>query len=93
MFDPFTLIYLMVPLVTGLLLGYSLRNKNLPRLDKFSLAVIIVLIFSLGFGIGSNNELIAALPEVGAQALIIATMAILLSIVFLKAGKKLEHEQ
>jgi hypothetical protein len=54
-----------------------------------SLTVVVILIFSLGFGIGSNNELLSALPQVGAQGLVIAALAILFSIIFVKAGKKL----
>ncbi len=79
----------MIPLVAGVLLGYLLRNKKQPKLEKFSLAIIVILIFSLGFGIGSNNELLAALPQVGLQALVIAGLAILFSIAFVKAGKRL----
>ena len=61
----------------------------MPNLERLSLGVIVVLIFSLGFGIGSNNQLLAALPQVGLQALVIAGLAIAFSIVFVKAGKKL----
>jgi hypothetical protein len=43
----------------------------------------------LGFGIGSNNQLLTALPQVGLQALVIAGLAILFSIAFVKVGKKL----
>ena len=89
MFDPLTLLELIIPLVFGVIGGYLLRNRKLPRLDKLSLGVIVVLIFSLGFGIGSNNELLAALPQVGLQALVISTLAILFSIAFVKAGKRL----
>ena len=69
--------------------GYLVRNRKVPKLEKVSLGIVIVLIFSLGFGIGSNNELITALPQVGLQALVIAVLAIAFSIVFVKAGKKL----
>jgi hypothetical protein len=79
----------MIPLVAGVLLGYLLRNRKQPKLEKFSLAIIVILIFSLGFGIGSNNELLAALPQVGLQALVIAGLAIFFSIAFIKAGKRL----
>ncbi len=75
--------------MVGVASGYLLRNRKLPKLDKLSLGVIVVLIFSLGFGIGSNNELLAALPQVGLQALVISTLAILFSIAFVKAGKRL----
>jgi hypothetical protein len=47
------------------------------------------LIFSLGFSIGSNNELLNALPKVGINALIISVLTILFSIAFMKAGRKM----
>ncbi len=65
----------------------------MPRLEKASLCVIVILIFSLGFGIGSNNELLTALPQMGVQAIVIATLAILFSIAFVKMGKKVATEQ
>ena len=93
LFDPLTFVYLIVPLVLGILMGYLLRNRKLPKLDKASLAVVVILIFALGFGIGSNNELLSSLPQVGVQGLVIATLAILFSIAFVKAGKKLVAKQ
>lgn len=89
MFNPLTLLDLIIPLVLGILCGFLLRNRKLPKLDNLSLAVIVILIFSLGFGIGSNNQLLAALPQVGLQALVISGLAILFSVAFVKAGKKL----
>lgn len=89
LFNPLSLLDLIVPLVVGVLCGYLLRNRKLPRLENVSLAVIVILIFSLGFGIGSNNQLISALPQVGLQALVISTLAIAFSIIFVKAGKRL----
>ena len=89
MFNPMTLLSLIIPLAVGILLGYLLRNRKLVKLDKVSLAVIIVLIFSLGFGIGSNNELLDALPKVGFNALIISVLTILFSIAFVKAGRRM----
>ena len=93
LFDPLTFVYLIVPLVLGILLGYLLRDRKLPKPDKASLAVVVILIFALGFGIGSNNELLSSLPQVGAQGLVIAVLAILFSIAFVKAGKKLVAKQ
>jgi uncharacterized membrane protein YbjE (DUF340 family) len=93
LFNPLTLLNLIVPLVIGVLCGYLLRNKKVPKLDKLGLGIIVVLIFSLGFGIGSNKELLSALPEVGLQALIISALAILFSIAFVKAGKRLVKAQ
>ena len=93
LFDPLTFVYLIVPLVLGILLGYLFRDRKLPKLDKASLAVVVILIFALGFGIGSNNELLSSLPQVGVQGLVIAALAILFSIAFVKAGKKLVAKQ
>lgn len=73
--------------------GYLLRNQKLPKLETVSLAIIVILIFSLGFGIGSNNDLIISLPQVGLQALVIAALAIAFSIIFIKAGKKAVKSQ
>ena len=93
LFNAMTLVYLVVPLVVGVLLGYLFRDRKLPKLDRVSVAVIVILIFSVGFGIGSNNQLIASLPQVGVQALVIAVLAIAFSIAFVKAGKKLVKAQ
>ena len=84
-----TLLNLIIPLAAGILLGYLLRNRKRIKLDKASLAVIVILIFSLGFGIGSNNELLNALPKVGFNALIISVLTILFSIAFVKAGRRM----
>ena len=88
-----TLLYLMVPLVIGIVSGYLLRNKKQMKLEKVSLVIIVVLIFTLGFSIGSNNELLTAMPQVGLQALVIAVLAILFSILFVMAGRRLVKAQ
>ncbi len=88
-----TFVYLIAPLAAGLLVGFFLRNRRLPQLDKLSLGIIVVLIFSLGFGIGSNNELIASLPQVGLQAVVIAALAIGFSIAFIKLGKRMVNSE
>jgi uncharacterized transporter YbjL len=87
--NPTTLLNLIIPLAAGILLGYLLRNRKRIKLDKASLAVIVILIFSLGFGIGSNNELLNAMPKVGFNALIISVLTILFSIAFVKAGRRM----
>ena len=89
MFNPITLLSLIIPRAVGILLGYLLRNRKHIKLDKASLAVIVILIFSLGFSIGSNNELLNAMPQVGLSALIISVLTILFSIAFVKAGRRM----
>ena len=71
---------LVIPLVAGVLLGYFLREKKSINLSKVTLAIILVLIFSLGFSIGSNNELLSAFPKVGLSSLLISLLAILFSV-------------
>jgi hypothetical protein len=79
---------LIVPLVAGMLLGYFLREKRAINLGKLTLGIILVLIFSLGFGIGSNSVLLDSLPDVGLSAVVIASLAILFSIILVKAVRR-----
>jgi len=91
MFDVEVLLYMLgltAALVVGILAGLALRNRKRVGLDKVTLAVIIVLIFSLGFSIGSNNELLNALPRVGVSAIVITLLAIGFSVLFVKAAGK-----
>ena len=78
---------LIVPLVAGMLFGYFLREKRKFNLGKLTFGIILVLIFSLGFGIGSNSELLNSLPEVGLSAVVIASLAIVFSVVLVKVGR------
>lgn len=79
---------LVIPLFAGILLGYFLRGKRNVNLGRVTLGTILLLIFSLGFGIGSNSELLNSLPSVGLNAALIASLAIVFSVVFVKAIKK-----
>ena len=73
---------LVLPLIAGLFLGYLLRERKKVNLSKVTLAIILILIFSLGFSIGSNNELLGAIPKVGLSALLMASLAIGFSVLF-----------
>jgi predicted ABC-type exoprotein transport system permease subunit len=79
---------LIIPLAAGMLFGYFLREKRKVNLGKLTLGIILVLIFSLGFGIGSNSELLNSLPEVGLSAVVIASLAIVFSVILVKAVKR-----
>ena len=79
---------LVVPLGAGILLGYFLREKRKVNLGKVTFGIILVLIFSLGFEIGSNSELLNSLPDVGLSAAVIASLAIVFSVVLVKAVEK-----
>lgn len=89
MFDVADLVGLVVALVAGLLLGYLLRNRKRVNLGKATFGIILALIFSLGFSIGSNNELLNSLPRVGVNAVVILVLSVFFSVVFVKAVRKL----
>jgi hypothetical protein len=73
---------LVLPLIAGLFLGYLLRQRKKINLAKVTLGTILILIFSLGFTIGSNNELLDSMYSVGLSALLMALLAIGFSVLF-----------
>ena len=85
---PMNFALLMLPLAAGMFVGYFFREKRKVNLGKVTLGIILVLIFSLGFGIGSNSELLNSLPDVGLSAAVIASLAIALSVIFVKALRR-----
>jgi hypothetical protein len=84
-------LYLTIPLVAGIVAGFLLRGKRRMDTSKLNIAIILVLIFSLGFSIGVNQELLNSLPQVGLSALTVEFLAIAFS-VFLTVlvGRKLK---
>jgi hypothetical protein len=79
---------LVVVLVAGMALGFVFRNRKRVNLEKVTLLTILALIFSLGFNIGSDNELLASMPRVGVNALLISLLTIVFSVVFLEIARK-----
>ncbi|MEM3609083.1 MAG: LysO family transporter [Candidatus Bathyarchaeia archaeon] len=79
---------LVVVLVVGIALGFIFRNRKRVNLEKVTLLTILALIFSLGFSIGSDNELLASMPQVGMNALIISLLTIIFSVAFLEIARK-----
>jgi hypothetical protein len=77
-----SMLILVVPLVVGVVVGFLLRDKKRVNLSKLTFGVILVLIFCLGFSIGSNNELLASFPSVGVSAFVLALLAIGFSVLF-----------
>lgn len=82
------LLTIVVPLIVGVLLGYLLRSKGKRNFNKATFGIIIVLIFSLGFSIGSNNDLLISLPKVGLNTAVMLVMVLLFSILFVKIARK-----
>ncbi len=89
MTSTFDIAVFVLPLIVGMVTGYYLRGKRLFNADKLVFGVILVLIFSLGFSIGSNTELLVMVPNVGLNALVLMFTALLFSILFVKAARKL----
>lgn len=83
------LVVLTFSLIAGVLLGYLLREKKHLNLSKVILGVILVLIFSLGFSIGSNNDLLVLLPGVGLNAVIILLLTLFFSVLFVVAAVRM----
>jgi uncharacterized membrane protein YadS len=79
---------LIAPLIAGILLGMFLQNKKRFNLGKVTFAAIIVLIFSMGFTIGSNNELLASMYRIGFNSIIIVLLSVFFSVIFVKAVRK-----
>ncbi|MEE4177878.1 MAG: LysO family transporter [Bacteroides sp.] len=57
----------------GMLVGYSLRGKQkaISRIETAILWSIFLLLFFLGLSIGGNEVIVASLPKLGLNALII----------------------
>ena len=64
----FTIIGLML---TGMLAGYLLRNKDLSRIQALITLLIWVLLFILGIEVGSNDDIISGLHTIGLEALLL----------------------
>ncbi|MEM3055476.1 MAG: hypothetical protein QXM52_07215, partial [Candidatus Bathyarchaeia archaeon] len=69
--------------------GHFLRERKHLNLGKITSGIILVLIFSLGFTMGSNGELLAVLPNVGFRAIVLLATVLIFSILFVKAARKL----
>lgn len=64
----FTIIGLML---TGMLLGYLLRKRNLKKIHRIITVLIWVLLFILGIEVGSNEQIIKGLHTIGLEAIIL----------------------
>ena len=64
----FTIIGLML---TGILLGYLLRKRDLKKIHQIITLLIWLLLFILGIEVGSNEQIIKGLHTIGLEAVII----------------------
>ena len=73
----FTIIGLML---TGMLLGFLLRNRRLSWIHRIITVLIWLLLFLLGIDVGGNREIINGLHTIGLEALVITLAAVLGSV-------------
>ena len=66
--DMFTIIGLML---TGMLLGYLLRKRDLKKVHPIITLLIWLLLFILGIEVGSNEEIIRGLHTIGYEAVVL----------------------
>jgi len=88
MFD-LMIVNFVIALVLGIGLGYLWRERKRVNLGRVTFVAIIALIFLMGFNIGSDNALLASMPTVGINALVIVSLTIFFSLVFVKIVRKM----
>lgn len=67
-------------MLTGILVGYLLRNKRLLWIHKIITFLIWILLFFLGIDVGGNETIIKGIYTLGLAALIITLAAVIGSI-------------
>lgn len=68
-------------MLTGMLIGYLLRNKRFTWISKVITLLIWLLLFLLGIDVGGNESIISGLHTIGLEALIITIAALLGSVI------------
>ncbi|MCD7901754.1 MAG: lysine exporter LysO family protein [Bacteroides sp.] len=63
-------------MLSGMLLGFLIRNKRLTWIHKVITSLIWLLLFLLGIDVGSNETIIKGLYSIGFEALIITLGAV-----------------
>lgn len=74
----FTIIGLML---TGMLLGFGLRKRNLKKIHRLITVLIWLLLFILGIEVGSNEQIISGIHTIGLEALLLTLGGTLGSVV------------
>ena len=77
------MITVLVIMVLGMILGYFLKEKKkfLQLSEKLTTAIIFVLLFMLGIGVGLNDKVISSIDTIGWQAAAITLGAIFGSLI------------
>lgn len=68
-------------MLTGIGIGFLLRNRKLPNLSHLTMGLIWLLLFLLGLEVGHNDTLIRNLHALGLEALLLAAAGVLGSVI------------
>lgn len=81
---------IIIALLLGLIIGWlDILPKNLPSwTDKGMILGLILLLFVMGLGIGSNQEILRSLNTLGLKAFLIAGASIFGSVLAVLSLKK-----
>lgn len=63
-------------MISGIILGYILRERNMKFVQKGITCAIFALLFLLGLSVGTNNEIMDNLDTIGLDALLITFGAV-----------------
>lgn len=66
----------------GLLVGYFIRGKNISLVGRVITVLIWTLLFCLGVKVGTDEKVVAELPNIGFEALMITLGAVSGSLFF-----------
>lgn len=67
-------------MLTGMIIGYLLRNQKLSRIHQGITLLIWLLLFLLGIDVGGNETIIKGLHTIGIEAAIITLAAVIGSV-------------
>jgi len=78
------MITVLVLMIVGMICGYLLKEKKkiLQISEKMTTAIIFILLFMLGIGVGLNKKVISSIDTIGWQATAITLGSILGSVIF-----------
>lgn len=68
-------------MVSGILLGYILRDKGIEKVNRLITPLIWLLLFLLGITVGKDPQIMQGLTTIGIDALIITSFAVLGSVI------------
>lgn len=69
-------------LISGLVVGYIVKGRDMNKIGKIITILIWTLLFCLGVKVGTDETVVAKLPIIGMEAMLITVGAISGSIFF-----------